>query len=160
MLSQLERALKGNEKAALAVLRMAGHVDLLNGGDGSADGDQLSPADEKILAQLLGDQKTLRNGEVEMSSLKDIKLSPAVLRALADDKIRNDFMSFVIKVFETILPGEHLHLNWHIAAMAYQLDQIRLGKSRRLVITIPPRHLKSIVVSVALTAFLWGTTLL
>ena len=57
VLSQLERALKGNEKAALAVLRMAGHVDLLNGGDGSADGDQLSPADEKILAQLLGDQK-------------------------------------------------------------------------------------------------------
>ena len=91
-----------------------------------------------------------------MSSSKDIKLSPAVLRALADDKIRNDFMSFVIKVFETILPGEHLHLNWHIAAMAYQLDQIRLGKSRRLVITIPPRHLKSIVVSVALPAFLLG----
>jgi hypothetical protein len=57
VLSQLERALKGNEKAALAVLRMAGHVDLLNGGDGSADGDQLSPADERILAQLLGDQK-------------------------------------------------------------------------------------------------------
>lgn len=57
VLSQLERALKGNEKAALAVLRMAGHVDLLNGGDGSADGDQLSPADEKILAQLLGEQK-------------------------------------------------------------------------------------------------------
>ena len=58
VLSQLERALKGNEKAALAVLRMAGHVDLLNGGDGSADGDQLSPADEKILARLLGEQKT------------------------------------------------------------------------------------------------------
>jgi hypothetical protein len=57
VLSQLERALKGNEKAALAVLRMAGHVDLLNGGDGSTDGDQLSPADEKILAQLLADQK-------------------------------------------------------------------------------------------------------
>jgi hypothetical protein len=101
-------------------------------------------------------RKTLQNGEIEMASSKDIKLSPAVLRALADDKIRNDFMSFVIKVFETILPGEHLHLNWHIAAMAYQLDQIRLGKSRRLVITIPPRHLKSIVVSVAFTAFLLG----
>jgi Family of unknown function (DUF5681) len=57
VLSQLERALKGNEKAALAVLRMAGHVDLLNGSDGSTDGDQLSPADEKILAQLLAGQK-------------------------------------------------------------------------------------------------------
>jgi Family of unknown function (DUF5681) len=57
VLSQLERALKGNEKAALAVLRMAGHVDLLNGGDGSAEGDQLTAADEKILAQLLADHK-------------------------------------------------------------------------------------------------------
>jgi hypothetical protein len=60
VLSQLERALKGNEKAALAVLRMAGHVDLLNGGDGSPDGDQLSAADEKILARLLADQKLTR----------------------------------------------------------------------------------------------------
>lgn len=57
VLSQLERALKGNEKAALAVLRMAGHVDLLNGGDGSAEGDQLTAADEKIVAQLLADHK-------------------------------------------------------------------------------------------------------
>jgi hypothetical protein len=63
VLSQLERALKGNEKAALAVLRMAGHVDLLNGGDGAHDGDQLSAADEKILARLLADQKpTKRRG--------------------------------------------------------------------------------------------------
>jgi hypothetical protein len=63
VLSQLERALKGNEKAALAVLRMAGHVDPLNGSDGPTDGDQLSPADEKILAQLLADQKpTERRG--------------------------------------------------------------------------------------------------
>jgi hypothetical protein len=63
VLSQLERALKGNEKAALAVLRMAGHVDLLNGGNGSPDGDQLSPADEKILARLLADQNpTKRRG--------------------------------------------------------------------------------------------------
>lgn len=83
-------------------------------------------------------------------------LSPAVRRALADDRIRNDFLSFIIKVFETLLPGEHLHLNWHIPAIAFELEQIWLGKSKRLVITIPPRHLKSIMVSVALPAFLLG----
>ena len=91
-----------------------------------------------------------------MSTLRYDDLSPAVLRALADDRIRNDLLSFIIKVFETLLPGEHLYLNWHIPAMAHQLEQIRLGKSRRLVITLPPRHLKSIVMSVAFAAFLLG----
>jgi predicted phage terminase large subunit-like protein len=91
-----------------------------------------------------------------MSTLRYDNLSRAVLRALADDRIRNDLLSFIIKVFETLLPGEHLYLNWHIQAMAYQLEQIRLGKTRRLVITLPPRHLKSIVMSVALPAFLLG----
>src|SRR6476660_4391036 len=85
--------------------------------------------------------KNQQNGEADMGTLRYDGLSPAVLRALADDRIRNDLLSFIIKVFETLLPGEHLYLNWHIPAMAHQPEQIRLGKSRRLVITLPPRHL-------------------
>jgi hypothetical protein len=46
--------------------------------------------------------------------------------------------------------------NWHIKAIAYQLERIRRGEINRLIINMPPRHLKSLTVSVAFTAFLLG----
>ena len=36
------------------------------------------------------------------------------------------------------------------------LEQIRLGKIKRLIITVPPRSLKSILCSVAFPAFVLG----
>src|ERR1019366_7410622 len=47
-------------------------------------------------------------------------------------------------------------INWHIYALAYQLEQVRLGNIRRLIINLPPRHLKSVVSSVAFPAFVLG----
>src|SRR5262252_5343490 len=81
------------------------------------------------------------------------KLSPAAQRALVDGRIRQDFVCFVRKAFETVVPGEELHLNWHIRAIAHALDQVRAGAIKRLIITVPPRHLKSITASVAFPAF-------
>ena len=83
-------------------------------------------------------------------------LSPAAQRALVDECMRQDIVSFVRKTFETIVPGEKLHLNWHIEAIAYALDQARSGAIKRLIITVPPRHLKSITTSVAFPAYVLG----
>jgi predicted phage terminase large subunit-like protein len=47
-------------------------------------------------------------------------------------------------------------MNWHICTIAYYLEQIRLGKIKRLIITVPPRSLKSIMCSVAFPAFVLG----
>ena len=47
-------------------------------------------------------------------------------------------------------------MNWHICAIAYYLEQVRLGKIKRLIITVPPRSLKSIMCSVAFPAFVLG----
>jgi predicted phage terminase large subunit-like protein len=47
-------------------------------------------------------------------------------------------------------------MNWHIRALAYHLEQVRLGKITRLIINMPPRSLKSIVSSVAFPAFVLG----
>ena len=46
--------------------------------------------------------------------------------------------------------------NWHIEAIAYQLTEIAAGRTPRLVVTVPPRSLKSICASVALPAWLLG----
>lgn len=53
-------------------------------------------------------------------------------------------------------PRSLLSLNWHIEAMAFHLEQVRLGKIKRLIINLPPRSLKSIVTSVAFPAYVLG----
>jgi hypothetical protein len=73
-----------------------------------------------------------------------------------DAILRTDFVSFIRKVFQTVSPGERFLENWHIEAMAYHLLKVVRGETRRLIITIPPRHLKSICTSVALPAFILG----
>jgi predicted phage terminase large subunit-like protein len=69
---------------------------------------------------------------------------------------RKDFVSFVRKVFHVLHPSAIFHMNWHICAIAYYLEQVRLGKIKRLIITVPSRSLKSIMCSVAFPAFVLG----
>lgn len=67
--------------------------------------------------------------------------------------IHNNFASFLEKCFTTLNPGSSYVDNWHIIAIAYHLEQIRLGKLKRLIICMPPRSLKSISASIAFPAF-------
>src|SRR5436305_6545216 len=83
-------------------------------------------------------------------------LSYVAQRAAVDELLRRDFVAFIRRTFETVVPGETLRLNWHIRAMTHVLEQVRRGKINRLIITIPPRHLKSITTSVAFPAFALG----
>src|SRR6516225_3367074 len=69
---------------------------------------------------------------------------------------RKDFVSFVGKMFHVLSPSATFDMNWHICAIAHALEQVRLGKINRLIITVPPRSLKSMMCSVALPAFTLG----
>jgi predicted phage terminase large subunit-like protein len=69
---------------------------------------------------------------------------------------RQDFVSFVRKVFHVLNPSATFHMNWHICAIAHVLEQVWLGKIKRLIITVPPRSLKSVMCSVALPAWVLG----
>ena len=62
VLSHVERALKGDDKASVAVIRMAGHVDLLSGPEDGADKTTLSATEEKILMELFANQKPAKRG--------------------------------------------------------------------------------------------------
>src|SRR5439155_6877190 len=46
--------------------------------------------------------------------------------------------------------------NWHIEAIAFALMRVLRGEIKRLIITVPPRSLKSICASVAFPAFVLG----
>ncbi len=58
--------------------------------------------------------------------------------------LRNDLSAFIEKTFQTIVPGDHYNRTWHIDAIAHALDQCLSGETKRLIITMPPRCLKSI----------------
>src|SRR5437899_1554407 len=70
--------------------------------------------------------------------------------------LRNHFPSFIQKCFYSLAPNALYLPNWHIEALAYHLELVRMGKIRRLIVNMPPRSLKSIVASVALPAYILG----
>lgn len=77
---------------------------------------------------------------------------PRLLAAL----LRQDFHAFLVKAFHTLNPGEGFLGNWHLHALCWHLEQVRVGRIRRLRIEVPPRSLKSVTASVAFPAFLFG----
>jgi predicted phage terminase large subunit-like protein len=70
--------------------------------------------------------------------------------------LRSDFVAFVHRCFLTLNPGASFQLNWHIEAIAYELQKVLAGEETRLIVNGPPRSLKSIIVSVAFVAFVLG----
>jgi predicted phage terminase large subunit-like protein len=70
--------------------------------------------------------------------------------------LATDFRAFVDYVFGLLRPGTPFKPNWHIDAMAHKVSQVATGEVKRLIITVPPRHLKSIIASVALPAWYLG----
>ena len=75
---------------------------------------------------------------------------------LLDALLRGSLHSFVRKAFTTVSPGEQFLPNWHLEALCYHLELVRIGKIRRLKIEVPPRSLKSVCASVAFPAFFLG----
>jgi len=51
-------------------------------------------------------------------------------------------------------PADYI-TNWHIDAICEHLEAVSRGDIRRLIINIPPRHMKSISVSVAWLPWMW-----
>ena len=77
---------------------------------------------------------------------------PVVFRALLAHNL-NAFCEFA---FGVVRPGVRFKRNRHLEAMAEKLSQVAGGRIRRLIITLPPRNLKSLYSSVALPAWFLG----
>src|SRR5437899_815312 len=70
--------------------------------------------------------------------------------------LAQNFNAFSEFAFSVVRPGLVFKPNWHLEAMAERLSQVASGKIRRLIITLPPRNLKSLYASVALPAWFLG----
>src|SRR5262249_51012893 len=75
-----------------------------------------------------------------------------VLQAL----LAENLTSFTQFAFGVVRPGITFKPNWHFDAVTHKLSQVASGEVRRLIITLPPRNLKSLCASVALPAWFLG----
>jgi predicted phage terminase large subunit-like protein len=77
------------------------------------------------------------------------------LRRIVDDLCRRDFRSFAIRAFP-VLEGGLLELSPHIDFICRLLEKVYESEVRRALVCIPPRYLKTYLISIAYTAWLLG----
>lgn len=70
--------------------------------------------------------------------------------------LRTDLAAFIQRCFYELNPQTRFIDAWHIHLIASKLEACRKGKIKRLIINVPPRHLKTLCVSVAFSAWLLG----
>jgi len=75
---------------------------------------------------------------------------------LIDAALRYDLGAFLVKVVQTLKPGHPYVHNWSVDAMLEVLRQVNDGSLGRVTISLPPRSLKTTIMSIAYVAWLLG----
>jgi predicted phage terminase large subunit-like protein len=70
--------------------------------------------------------------------------------------LATNLTSFTEFAFGVVRPDIVFKPNWHFEAVTHKLSEVASGEVRRLIITLPPRNLKSLCASVALPAWFLG----
>ena len=87
------------------------------------------------------------------------KVDPhASLIALDRVECAESLATFVAQAWPIVEPGQDYVHGWHIDAMAEHLEAITYGDEdyNRLLINVPPGHMKSLMVGVFWCAWEWG----
>jgi predicted phage terminase large subunit-like protein len=70
--------------------------------------------------------------------------------------LSRDFNAFVHRSFLELNGSKTFHNNWHLEMLCHKLQLVAQGQIKRLIINVPPRHLKTLTTSVAFPAWLLG----
>ena len=73
-----------------------------------------------------------------------------------DAVLRSDLSFFAQRCFAELNPQAAFAMNWHIEVIAAKLTAVWQGKIRRLILNLPPRHLKSLMASITFPAWCMG----
>ena len=69
--------------------------------------------------------------------------------------VKESFMEFVREAWHVIEPSTVYEHNWHIELISEHLQEVYEGNIKRLIVNIPPRYMKSLLVSVFWPAWAW-----
>src|SRR5438105_13666404 len=93
-----------------------------------------------------------RGSEARMGEPAMEQLPPAEYDAI----LRSEFWFFAQRCFAELNPQTAFATNRHLEVIAAALTAVREGRIRRLIINLPPRHLKSLMASIAFPAWCLG----
>ena len=86
------------------------------------------------------------------TATRPARVSPA---AIETEQARRHLHRFAQEAWHVIEPATTFVDNWHIRVICEHLEAVSRGEVRKLVINIPPRHMKSLLVSVFWPAWTW-----
>jgi predicted phage terminase large subunit-like protein len=87
-------------------------------------------------------------------NLKDI-LANVSKEEIQREKAERSFYEFVKQAFGVLEPGVTFESNWHIQAICEHLEAVNRGEISRLLINVPPRTMKSMLVNVMWPMWSW-----
>lgn len=71
---------------------------------------------------------------------------------------QSSLVDFVRDAWTIVEPGIPYVHGWHIDVICEHLEAVQAGEIRNLIINMPPRHMKSLLVSVFFPAWVWTRT--
>jgi predicted phage terminase large subunit-like protein len=80
---------------------------------------------------------------------------PSLLAEVDQERASRSLREFVRQAWQVIEPSTPFVPGWHIDAIIEHLEAITFGYIRNLLINVPPRHMKSLLVSVLWPAWEW-----
>lgn len=78
-----------------------------------------------------------------------------MLRVATAEQARRKLREFVPQAFAVIEPETEYIPNWHLDAISEHLEAVSSGQIRKLLLNMPPRHMKSIEVAVMWPVWEW-----
>ena len=84
-------------------------------------------------------------------------IDPRYLDAAVARLCEGHLFDFVEEAWQVVEPGTRFVSSWHVKAICEHLEACTRGEISRLVINIPPRCMKSLLVSVFWPAWVWIT---
>ncbi len=93
----------------------------------------------------------MKNSDNFVPLLKRPRLTDEIDRELATRRLRD----FVRLAWPIVEPSTPFVPGWHIDAIIEHLEAVTRGQIRNLLINVPPRHMKSLLVSVFWPAWEW-----
>ncbi len=72
--------------------------------------------------------------------------------------LREDLLAFSMKAFKA-MNSNNMPNDRYLELLADRLARVAVRKTKRLIVNLPPRHYKTWIGSVCLSAWIWGASL-
>jgi predicted phage terminase large subunit-like protein len=79
------------------------------------------------------------------------------MRPVLAERLAHDFRAFVKKAWTVLQPNRHLIWSWHFDYLCEQLTMVKERRLLRLIVNVPPRTLKSTIITIAYPVWVWLT---